>query len=172
MGRSTVWLTWMIRFMHRAGGCVSGVLMYIDGLAQDWSNSTANAIDICLPLCTWIQSVFHALKIWCRSTECTLHDKNYGCQRPPMDLTYQNIKRPILGGDYRLVIEIVPKPSTNWVNPRDHLGMGSANERRCYYVKPHLNGRAHTQIDPWILGSAEDIQYRVHTFSEQWIGSS
>ena len=30
------------------------------------------------------------------------------------------------------------------------LGMGSANERRWYYVMPSLIGRAHTQNDPWM----------------------
>ena len=30
------------------------------------------------------------------------------------------------------------------------LGMGSANERRRYYVTPPVIGRAHTQNDPWI----------------------
>ena len=31
------------------------------------------------------------------------------------------------------------------------LGMGSANERRRYYVTPSLIGRAHTQNDSWSL---------------------
>ena len=31
------------------------------------------------------------------------------------------------------------------------LGMGSANERRRYYVTPSLIGRAHTQNDPSML---------------------
>ena len=30
------------------------------------------------------------------------------------------------------------------------LGMGSANERRHYYVTPALIGRAHNQNDPWL----------------------
>ena len=34
------------------------------------------------------------------------------------------------------------------VNPRIILGMGSANEKRCYSVTPSLIGYAHTQKDP------------------------
>ena len=33
------------------------------------------------------------------------------------------------------------------------LGMGSANERRCYIVMPPLIGWAHTQNDPWFIQS-------------------
>ena len=32
------------------------------------------------------------------------------------------------------------------------LGMGSANERRCYNVRSSLTGWAHTQNDPYIKG--------------------
>ena len=38
------------------------------------------------------------------------------------------------------------------------LGMGSANERRRYYVTPPLIGRAHTQIDPWLLNTLRPEQ--------------
>ena len=37
-----------------------------------------------------------------------------------------------------------------WVeNPGVFLGLGSANEARCYIVMPSSIGRAHTENDPW-----------------------
>ena len=38
---------------------------------------------------------------------------------------------------------------TEWYMPEIFQGMGSANERRRYYVTPSLIGRAHAQNDPW-----------------------
>ena len=31
-----------------------------------------------------------------------------------------------------------------------HLGVGSANQRRCYYETPSFIGGAHSESDPWI----------------------